>query len=130
MAVSVLDIDQYQFVLVRLAGDVTLEELYSLDDRLRQSSASYDLFVFSTPDARITASPKSLRDFAAAELVFSSDSRRVIMASDDVMFGMSRMYSLSATPTEEEIKVCKTLAEAAAVLDIPVDELEKFSQPS
>ncbi len=128
MPASVTDIDTYQLVLVRLAGDVTIEDLYEVDERLQKSEPSYDLFVLDAPDARIVASPKALRDFAGAELIFSPDSRRVIMANDEVMYGLSRMYSLSATPTEDAVKVCKTLEEAANILDIPLEEMQKLVQ--
>lgn len=123
MPVSVSDIEALKLTVAKLTGDVPLDQLYALDERLRSSPPDNDLLVVEEPGARITASASSLRDFAASELVFSADSRRVIMATDDIMFGLSRMYSMSATQTQEEIMVCKTVEEAAEALNIPHTDL-------
>lgn len=123
MPTFVREIDSLRLIVVTLSGDVTLSDLRSIDTHLTSCKPEHDLFVVDEPRARITASAAELRDFAAADLVLSPASRRVIMASEDVMFGLSRMYSMTATPAESDVHVCKSLAEAAAVFGLTESQL-------
>ncbi len=128
MPTFVREIDSLRLIVVTLSGDVTLYDLRSIDTRLANCTREHDLFVVEEPRSRITASAAELRDFAAADLVLSPASRRVIMASEDMMFGLSRMYSMTATPTESDVHVCKSLAEAADVFGLTEAQLREATR--
>jgi hypothetical protein len=51
---------------------------------------------------------------------FEPTSRRAIVVSDDLAFGMSRMFQL-LTGADNRVLVCRTLAEAFAWVGLPAD---------
>ena len=129
MGTRVQIVEELELIVARLFEDISLEDLLDLDRQLQNAPKDYDLFVVDEPGAAIVASSHELRKFAGQDLVLSSKSRRVIMAETDLLYGLSRMYQMSATQTESDISVCHSVEEAAEILDIPVDELKAIVTP-
>lgn len=127
MPVDVQVAEDHRLVFVRLAGLVQINDLLRLDEELAKTPKVFDLLVFESAGIDFAVSSEDLRSFAQGELVLSAESRRVIVGEDKLLFGLARMYALSARPTASEIRVCDSLAEAASVLDISVDVLEALA---
>ncbi|XOV86853.1 MAG: hypothetical protein ACFHX7_18005 [Pseudomonadota bacterium] len=124
MSTSFQVIDALNLAVIRLNGEVDIRGLRHFEDMLRAVPTRVDLLVIGEPGTRITASARQLRAFASQELVLSPTSKRVILADTDMHYGLARMYSMSATPADDSVHVCKSLPEVAALLGVKLSDLE------
>jgi hypothetical protein len=111
-----------RLVRTRARDILTAGELYEVASRIR------DLFLDGTIDAG-WSELVDFREVTRAEMIpvdaverlartnpWPSSARRVIVAPAAVVFGMSRMYQLLASSTDDEIGVVRTLDEAYRAL--------------
>jgi len=64
---------------------------------------------------------EQVRDLAG-QSIFSNRSRRAFVVSSDLQFGLSRMFSAyREAVTGQEVRVFRTMPEALAWLDLPLD---------
>lgn len=81
---------------------------------------AWRLVVIMPPQEQIDISTDRIRNAARGRQIFSDKSKRVIVASDDLSFGLGRVFG--AEHPSDQYSVVKTIAEAEQVLGV------KFSQ--
>ena len=118
---------EHRLVLVTFQGDLTPEEIAAGRDELGRDPG-FDPRFFQLVDAR------RLRDIPAESVevlklgqktVFAGGVRRAIVVSTDLVFGIGRMFELSAIKLGHEIKVFRSMEEACTWLGVPDSVLDE-----
>lgn len=105
---------------------ITVAEGYVTADEIRDHQRTLASNPDFDPDAdhlfdlsRVTdfeVDPGRIRHIASVA-IFSKTSRRAMVAPEDVLFGLSRMYSGYRDAADENLRVFRTLEEARAWLE-------------
>ena len=106
-------------VFTTWSGDVTLEEARSHLQQLR-NHADFLPSMSQLSDARevtSTVSAEGIRELASTT-PFGEGSRRAIVVSSDVVFGVSRMYELRQLEGGADVKLFRDIGEARAWLGL------------
>lgn len=87
-----------------------------LDDLTRHGpyDAHWNLVVVMPSVEHIDIETRQIRDAAKRPQLFSLDARRVIIAADDLAFGLARVFG--SEHTSDQYTVVKTVAEAEQIL--------------
>ena len=123
---------EHKILLVLFEGDMRDAEAFTIKaavvsymEQLRPAAGIADLSAVKTFDV----SAQTMRT-VARQPPYSEAIPRFIVAPQDHLFGMARMYELSETKSEGKLQVLRSREQALAVLGIkeakfvPVDRLE------
>ena len=131
-----LQFDSKQRVLLVIhEGEVRGWEIESLSDELRQRfselNPSTTISDFSTATT-VDVSAEMIRHLAKKDGSFPKTMRRFIVAPLDYMFGLARMYELSAHPPFAALQIVRRREEALAAIGTESLQLEPLvlSSPS
>jgi hypothetical protein len=93
-------------------------------DRLWPFEASFNLLVVFDDNARFIIEGEFIRRQASRASQFAVSAQRVVVASQDVAFGLGRLYASTAPSASEQYKIMRTLVEATDLLGMRLDELK------
>ncbi len=109
-----------RLVIVRFTGSLDDDEMLASDDALRSlppEVTGYDELIDAGSVASTTVKAETIRAVAQRPPFFSPGSRRAIVASGDVTFGVSRSFEQWRGDSAGTIRVFRSLADAVEWLD-------------
>lgn len=117
---SVIDASRH-LVVTTASGDVTDDEVFACCSHLKERAdfnPAFNQLLDFTRAERWEAKVRDLQRVAAQPL-FSSDSRRAIVATNPAIFGLARMFEAyrSLSNVGEHVMVFREMREALAWLD-------------
>jgi len=115
-----LEFDSHRrILLISHEGEVYCREIeqlsYALRSRLGELKPSVTISDFSTA-TRVHFSPPEIRHLAKIDASFPPTMRRFIIAPRDYMFGLARMYELSADPPFVGLQVVRSRQQVLSAL--------------
>jgi hypothetical protein len=112
---------QAGMVYSTLFGDVAASDLMQHIASIRAHpdfDPSFNELVDATQLALINLSSEDVRAFALQESPFLPSSKRVLVASEDLTFGLARMFQVFGGEKRPNFDVVRTLAEARKLLGL------------
>ena len=98
-------------------------------ERLGPFEAPFNLLVVFDDNARFVIEGEFIRRQASRAPQFAESAQRVVVASQDVAFGLGRLYASTAPNASNQYKIVRTLVEATDLLGMRLDELKRVSSP-
>jgi hypothetical protein len=120
---------EHRILLVIHEGEVHGWEIEKLGDELRphlgELNPSVAISDFSTATT-VNVSSQMIRHLATKDTSFPQTMRRFIVAPPDHLFGLARMYEMSADPPFAALQVVRSREEALTALGGPNLKLERL----
>jgi len=117
-----LDFDElHQVMLIRFAGRVTDEVLLSHFQRVRGWLTAHGPCSSITDFSDVTSfevTAQAVRQLAAGAPLVPNDFLRVVIAPQDEVFGMVRMFEMLGSATRDRVYIVRTISEAYEVTGI------------
>lgn len=86
-------------------------------------SGNYRLLVIFDEETKLQMDTQLIRDLARRPPVFGPGAMRVIVASENLAFALSRVFMMEAATASDQYNVVRTLDEAAEMLAIDVSTI-------
>ena len=86
----------------------------------------YRLLLVFDEETRLELDTSLIRELARRPPVFSAESTRVVVATEDLAFGLSRIYIAESRFSGDLYVIVRTLEAAADVLNIDVNALDSL----
>jgi hypothetical protein len=116
----IISIDHEQRLAKRTySGVVTSHDLLDSIREYRSTPGfdpSYDELMDFRAAEKIEAPVEDIRQCAITPVPFSNDTKRVILAPQELIFGLARMYQILGEDIHPNISVVRTLEEANRIL--------------
>jgi hypothetical protein len=112
-------------VTTRVLTDERLTDMYRLTERIASQGGPYSAITDLSQVESLPISAETIRNLAASNPAVPSGTPRVIVAKDDVGYGLSRMFQLSRDSMGGQLHVVHSLDEAYDLLGV---NPEDFSQ--
>ncbi len=128
MPYSVKIHDDLGLVVARLWGSLDLKTFMAYFDTIESLGPfgpEYNFFLKIDPAAELDFPTDAVMDSARRPTVFHDDATRVILASEHLAYGLSRVFVSSAGPAGKQYIMARTLNEAARALNLAECALEK-----
>ena len=120
---------QNKILLVVVEGDVQTSDLQTfiedLRTRVNQLHPAAGITDFSAISA-FSAAPETVRAAATLPAPYPDDTPRFIVAREDYLFGIARMFELVANRPNAKLKVLRSREEALAMLGVQNPSFEKL----
>jgi hypothetical protein len=117
-----LDFDElHQVLLIRFAGRVTDEVLLSHFQRVRGWLTAHEPCSNITDFSDVTSfevTAQAVSQLAAGAPLVSNDFLRVVIAPQDEVFGMVRMFEMLGSSTRDQVHIVRTISEAYEITGI------------
>ena len=117
----------HQLVVANFTDDFDAPCFLGYIDEMEQLGpfeAPFNLLVVFDDDARFVIDGEFIRRQASRAPQFAVSAQRVVVASQDVAFGLGRLYASTAPNASEQYKIVRTLLEATDLLGMRLDELK------
>lgn len=124
MATQLRVLEAHRLVILEFIDELGAKELSDFEASIESSeidTSDFNILVVFQPDIDITLSSNNLREFARHKLQFSTESLRVIVATEQVLFGVARMYASEAYEITDRFHVFNSLEPACELLGVSVD---------
>ena len=118
--------DSLSLVIARLWGtldDENLVEYFEELERRGPFDEGFDLLLVIDEQADLVASGGSIRESARRMTTFKPNALRVIVATDTLAYGISRIYVSTASKASGQYRMARSLGEAAGFLDAELEQL-------
>jgi hypothetical protein len=112
-------------VITKVLTNEVLTEMYQLVELISFQGGPYSAITDLSQVERFPISAKTIRTLAASKPAIAAGTPRVIVAKQDIAFGLSRMFELSRNSMEGQLHVVRSLDEAYNLLGV---KPEDFSQ--
>ena len=120
---------EQRILLVVVEGDVQTRDLQTFIEDLRtranQLHPAAGITDFSAVTA-FSAAPETVRAAATLPAPYPDDTPRFIVAPEDYLFGIARMFELVANRPNAKLKVLRSRDEAYALLGIKNPSFERL----
>ncbi len=126
MSHQILVNESLSLVISRLHGLVDDASLLSYFDELETLGpfeASFNFLLVLDPEAELKADTEVIKSVAKRPSMFASNALRVVLANQELAFGLSRIYVGNATKARDQYHMTRELAEAAEMLGLSEQSL-------
>lgn len=110
---------EQKLVVTKLFGELNRDEFAEVNSTIRFHpgfNPAFSELIDCTGITNLDISIQLLQDTASAQSIFSKDSKHVIVAPLDYLYGLARMSQMFAEQTKPNVVVVRTLAEAYEML--------------
>ncbi|HEV2196729.1 MAG TPA: hypothetical protein VGR55_14190 [Candidatus Acidoferrum sp.] len=105
--------------MTKLFGEVTQDEFAKAVSAIRSHSEfdpTFSELIDCTGITNVDVSTQFLQDAGAAPSIFNKDSKHIVVAPVDYLYGLVRMTQVFAEQTKPKVVVVRSLAEAYEML--------------
>ena len=113
--------DKDRLVLSRIWGTLdneTFSNYIFATEALKQIPEDYRLLVILDPETELEMDTQFIRSLAQRPPVFGAGSNRVIVATENVAFGLSRIYTMESRTMGDQYTIVRTVEEAVKILKL------------
>ena len=113
-------------VIAKFSSRVSADELLHYVIEMEEQgpfAEHFNLLVLVHPEAKFDMDTRLIREYARRVLVFSPGARRIIVATDDLAFGLSRIWGMESPNASDQYTTVKTIEQACEILGVSISTL-------
>jgi hypothetical protein len=121
---------EHKILLVVPEGEIVAEDVATFNDEVRRRATELQpvgAIIDCSAVSGFNLPGEVLRKAAQPPAPFPADTPRFVVAPTDYLFGMARMYELSAARPKEMLKVVRSMEEALARLGVQNPRFARLS---
>lgn len=119
----VIDFDSHHRLLrVTFYGtldDRTIAKAYDDVSLFTASEGACSGIIDFSPVSEVMVSAEAIRELASRSPAFPTECQRVIIASRDSVFGLTRMFQIHGADTRPNLEIVRSLEDACSILGVP-----------